>query len=103
MHIIRNKDAYSSEGGAEIPFFQNFWDSFTFDSIAWTRTKFCMQYTYFERWHWYNFAGHNLLRSTAVRIFSEFFEKHRSCVLLDEIAQKIICKIYSIRNNNYAV
>ena len=41
----------------------------------------------FARWYSYNFP--------------EFLEKCRSCVLLNEIIQKFICKMCIIRNNNY--
>ena len=40
-------------------------------------------------------------KGTAVTIFKEFFEKCRSCVLLNETVQKSIWKIRIIRNNNY--
>ena len=41
---------HSLEGGSAIPFFfQNSCGSSISDSIAWNRTKFCMQYTNFER------------------------------------------------------
>ena len=38
-------------------FIPNYCDSSISDSITWNRIKSCMQYTYFKRWHWYNFCG----------------------------------------------
>ena len=37
----------------------------------------------------------------AITIFPEFLEKCGFCVLLNEIVQKFICKIYIIINNSY--
>ena len=66
-------------------FFQNFCTSSILYSNPWNRTKFYMQYTYFKRWHWYNFWKHNLLGWALITSFWEFSEKKRSCVLLNEI------------------
>ena len=43
---------------------------------------------------------HNILGGTVVTFFPEFSGKYRFCALLNEIVQKIVCKIYVFRNNN---
>ena len=106
IYIIRNNnDAIwvdiAPEGVLLFRFFQNSCGSSISYFIAWNRTKFYIQYTYFERWYWYNFPEHSLLGTAIVIIFAEFLEKYRSCVLLNEINQIFICKTYIIRNNNY--
>ena len=58
--------------------------------FAWNRTKFCMQYIYFKRWHWHKFCGSSLL----VTNFPEFFGQLRSWFILNEIAQKKLCARY---------
>ena len=79
----------------------NFCDSSILDSIEWNRTKFCMQYTNFARWHWFNFCTHSLIGGAVVTIFQEFSGKCRSWVQLNETAQKFICKINIIRNDKF--
>ena len=44
-----------------------------------------------------------MLKNAVATIFPEFSGKCRSSVILNEIAQKFICKICIIRNNNYTI
>ena len=60
-----------------------------------------MQYTYFARWYWHIFWEHSLLKGFVVTIFSKFLAKCRPYVLLNEIAQKCIHKIYTIRKKRW--
>ena len=88
--IIRNNNdviwVYIGQQGVLLFHFPtNSCGSSILDSTAWNCTKFCMKYTYFERW--YNFWDHSLLGSTVVTIFPEFLQKCRFCVLLNETAQ----------------
>ena len=107
-HIIISNKAIiwthiAQEGPLLFHFFQNSCDNFISDFIAWNRTKFCMEYTYFGRWHCYNFCRHSLLGVAVGTVSPEFSRKCRSCVLLHEMAQKFMCKIYIVSGNNLYV
>ena len=86
-------------GGAAIQFYHlNSCDSPISDSIAWNHTKFCMQNSYFKRWHWYNFCVHSLIGGAAVTIFPEFLGKCRFYVLLNGIAKNFACYILTLKD-----
>ena len=82
-------------------FSRNSCDRSISDSIAWNRSKFCMLYINFERWHWYKLCECSLLGGTVVTIFPEFSWKCRFCILLDGITHWFIYQIHISRNNNY--
>ena len=80
IYIIRNNndaiwEHVSSYGALLFRFFQSSCDCSISDSISWNRTKFCMQYTYFKRWRWYNCCGYSLIRGAVVTIFLRIFWK----------------------------
>ena len=80
---------HNSVGDAAISFFSKSSGSSISDSgTAWNHTK-------------YNFCVHILLGKLLSQFFQNFWGKCRSCVLLNEIAQKFIYKMYIIINNNY--
>ena len=56
-------------------FSENSFGSFISDSIALNCIKFCMQYTYFATWHWYNFCEPSLLSGAVASIFRKIFGK----------------------------
>ena len=92
-----------SSVGALLIFFQNSCSSSVSDSIARNGTKFCLQFTNFKRWYYYNFFVRIFLGGVLATIFPEFWGKCRSRVLLNEIAQKSKGEIYIIMNNKYTL
>ena len=63
-------------------------DSSISDSIAWNHTNFTCNILTLKDDIDIIFGGHSLIRGTVVTIFPEILGKCRSCVLLNEIAQK---------------
>ena len=75
----------AQQGALLFCFSQNFSDISISDSIVWNPTKFCMLYTYFERFNQHSFYGHSLLVGAIARIFPKVLGKSGFCEFLIKI------------------